>query len=86
MLTRDEPSKEESFWPFGPTSEAVASFDTSGFFSGFGGATSEDHQLGSAGTGDSDPHHWYPENVGPCLIMAVMLHYAWLTLDGFLYN
>ena len=39
--TRDEPSKEESFWPFGPTGEAVASFDTSGFFSGFGGATSE---------------------------------------------
>ena len=42
MPTRDEPSKEESVWPFGPTGEAVASFDTSGFFSGFGGATSED--------------------------------------------
>ena len=28
--TRDEPSKEQSFWPFGPTGEAVASFDTSG--------------------------------------------------------
>ena len=40
--TRDEPSKEESFWPFGPTGKAVASFETSGFFSGFGGATSED--------------------------------------------
>ena len=39
--TRDESSKEESFWPFGPTGEAVASFDTSGVFSGFGGATSE---------------------------------------------
>ena len=39
--TRDEPSKEDSFWSFGPTGEAVASFDTSGFFSGFGGATSE---------------------------------------------
>ena len=39
--TRDEPSKEENFWPFGPTGEAVASFDASGFFSGFGGATSE---------------------------------------------
>ena len=39
--TRDEPSKEESFWPFGPTGKAVASFDTSGVFSGFGGATSE---------------------------------------------
>ena len=41
MPTRDEPSKKESFWPFGPTNEAVASFDTSGFFSGFGGAISE---------------------------------------------
>ena len=40
--TRDEPSKEESFWPLGPTGEAVASFDTSGFFSGFGDATSEE--------------------------------------------
>ena len=28
---RAEPPKEESFWPFGPTDEAVASFDTSGF-------------------------------------------------------
>ena len=23
-----------------------------------------DHQLGSAGIGDSDPYHWYPNNVG----------------------
>ena len=108
--TRDEPSKEESFWPSGPTGEAVASFDTSGVFSGFVGTTSEntesstfeieegpiqglglwdhvsseglqlswaclesfqclqrrDHQLGSAGPEDSDPHHWYPDNVGSC--------------------
>ena len=94
-----------------PTGEAVASFDTSGLFSGFEGASSEntrsstfeikegpiqelglwchitgglatsyhglvwrpllrlqrrDHQLGSAGTGDSDPHHCYPDNVGSC--------------------
>ena len=42
VTTKDEPSIEESFWPFGPTGEAVASFDTSGFLSGFGGATSED--------------------------------------------
>ena len=39
--TREEPSKEKSFWSFGPTGEAVASFDTSGLFSGFEGATSE---------------------------------------------
>ena len=41
VSTRDEPSKEQSFWPFRPIGEAVASFDTSGLFSGFGGATSE---------------------------------------------
>ena len=39
--TREELSKEQSFWPSGPTDEAVASFDTSGLFSGFEGATSE---------------------------------------------
>ena len=39
--TREELSKEQSFWPSGPTGEAVASFDTSGLFSGFEGATSE---------------------------------------------
>ena len=39
--TRDEPSKEQSFGPFGPTGEAITSFDTSGLFSGFGGTTSE---------------------------------------------
>ena len=40
--TREELSKEQSFWPSGPTGGAVASFDTSGLFSGFEGATSED--------------------------------------------
>ena len=39
--TRDEPSKGQSFWPFGPTGEAVALFGTSGLFSSFGGTTSE---------------------------------------------
>ena len=29
--TKDEPSIEESFSPFGPTGQTVASFDTSGF-------------------------------------------------------
>ena len=41
MSTREEPSKEQSFWPSGPTVEAVVSFDTSWLFSGFEGATSE---------------------------------------------
>ena len=39
--TREGPSKEQSFWPSGPTGEAVASFDTSGLFRGFEGASSE---------------------------------------------
>ena len=39
--TREDPSKAQSCWPSGPTGEAVASFDTSGLFSGFEGATSE---------------------------------------------
>ena len=39
--TREELSGEQSFWPSGPTGEAVASFDTSGLFSGFEGATNE---------------------------------------------
>ena len=38
---REEPPKEQSFWSFGPTGEAVASFDTSGLFSGFEGTTNE---------------------------------------------
>ena len=41
MPTREKLSKEQSFWPSGPTGEAVASFDTGGLFSGFEGATSE---------------------------------------------
>ena len=41
MPTRDEPSKEQSFCPFSPTVDRFASLDTSGLFSDFGGATSE---------------------------------------------
>ena len=39
--TKDEPSKEQSFWTFGPTGKAAVSFDTSGLFSGVEGASSE---------------------------------------------
>ena len=42
VLTRDDPTKEQSFWSFGPTDEPLALFDTSGLFSGFGDATSEE--------------------------------------------
>ena len=135
--TRDEPSKEESFWSFGPTGKAVASFDTSGFFSGFGGATSGFGGATSENTGSStfeneegpiqglglwnhitgglaaimglfgDFFNVYSEEtinsgaqalgtrthitgtlitLARALIMAAMLHYAWLTLGSFLYN
>ena len=87
VLTRDEPSKEESFWPFGPTSKAVASFDTSGFFSGFGGATSEETiNSGAQAPGTRTHITGTLKMLARALIMAVMLYYAWLTLDGFFYN
>ena len=128
--TRDEPSKEESFWPFGPTGEAVASFDTSGLFSDFRGTTSEDTEnstfkieedliqelglwnhitgglaavMGLFGAFFNVPSEETINSgaqapgtrthitstlatLARALIMAVMLHYAWLTLGNFLYN
>ena len=85
--TRDEPSKEESLWPFGSTGEAVASFDTSGFFSGFGGATSEETiNSGAQAPGTRTHITGTPKTLARALIMAVMLHYAWLTLGSFLFN
>ena len=85
--TRDEPSKEESFWPFGHTGGAVASFDTSGFLSGFGGATSEETiNSGAQAPGTRTHITGTLKTLARALIMAVMLHYAWLTLDSFLVN
>ena len=87
MPTRDEPSIEESFWTFGPTGEAVASFDTSGFFSGFGGATSEEAINSGAQAPETRTHITGTlAALARALIMAVMLHYAWLTLGSFLVN
>ena len=87
MPTRDEPSIEESFWPFGPTGEAVASFDTSGFFSGFGGATSEETINSGAHAPGTRTHITDTlKTLDRALIMAAMLQYAWLTLGSFLYN
>ena len=130
MPTRDEPSKEESFSPFGPTGEAVASFDTSGFFSGFGRATNKNTEssafeieegpiqglglwshitgglaavMGLFGSFSNVPSEetinsgaQAPRSrthisdtlatLARALIMAVMLHYAWLTLGSFLFN
>ena len=128
--TKDEPSIEESFWPFGPTGEAVASFDSSEFFSGFGGATSEDTEsstfeieegpiqglelwnhitgglaaiMGLFGAFFNAPSEETTNSgaqalgtrihitgtlatLARALKMAVMLHYAWLTLGSFLYT
>ena len=39
--TSHEPTKEQGFGSFGPTDEPVVMFDTSGWFSGSGGANSE---------------------------------------------
>ena len=84
---RDEPSKEESFWPFSPTGEAVASFDTSGVFSGFGGATSEETiNSGAKAPGTRTHITGTLKTLARALIVAVMLHYAWLTLGSFFYN
>ena len=85
--TRDEQSKEESCWPFGPTGEAVASFDTSGFFSGFGGATSEEIiNSGAQAPGTRSHITGTLKTLARALIMAVTLYYAWLTLGSFLFN
>ena len=130
MPTREELSKEQSVWPSGPTGEAVASFDTSGLFSGFEGATSENTGSSTFEIKEGPIqglglwNHitgWLaaimglfgvPFNVSSeeainsgvqtrgtrthitdtlttlarALVMAVMLHYVWLTLGSFPYN
>ena len=130
MPTRDDLLKEDSFWPFGPTGEAVVSFDTNVFFSDFGGATSENTgsstfeieegpiqglglwnhitgglpaimgllgaflnvsseettNLGAQAPGTRTHITGTLTTLARALIMAVMLHYAWLTLGSFLYS
>ena len=85
--TREELSKEQSFWPSGPTGDAVASFDTSGLFSGFEGATSEEAINSGAQTRGTRTHITYTlTTLARALVMAVMLHYVWLALGSFPYN
>ena len=85
--TREDLSKEQSFWPSGPTGEAVASFDTSGLFSGFEGATSEEAiNLGAQTRGTRTHITDTLTTLARALVMAVMLHYVWLTLGSFPYN
>ena len=128
--TWEELSREQSFWPSGPTGNAVASFDTSGLFSGFEGATNENtgsstfdikegpiqrlglwnHITGGlaaimglfgapfnvSGEEAINSGAQTPETrthitgtlttLARALVMAVMLHYVWLTLGNFPHN
>ena len=92
--TRDEPTKEQGFGPFGPTDEPVASFDTSGWFSGSGGANSEETE-GSIFEIEEGPIRrlglWSYifdtlTSLARHLVMAFLLHYAWFTFDSSLTN
>ena len=128
--TEEELSKEQSFWPSGPTGEAVASFNTSGLFSGFEGATSENTRSSTFEIKEGPIQGlrlWNPitgwlaaimglfgapfnvpseeainsgaqtpgtrthitdtlTTLARALVMAVMLHYFWLTLGSFPHN
>ena len=128
--TREDLSKEQSFWPSGPNGEAVASFDISGLFSGFEGATSKNTGSSTFEINEGPSQglglwnlitRWLaaimglfgaPFNVSSeetiisgaqtrgtrtdindtlttlarALVMAVMLHYVWLTFGSFPYN
>ena len=128
--TREELSKEKSFWPSGPNGEAVASFDTSGLLSGFEGATSENTESSTFEIKEGPIEGlrlWNPitgwlaaimslfeapfnvsseevinsgaqipgtrthitdtlTTLARALVMAVMLHYFWLTLGSFPHN
>ena len=92
--TRHEPTKEQGFGPFGSTHEPVASFDTSGWFDGSGGANGEETE-GSTFEFEEGPVRrlglWSHitdtlTTLARALVMAVMLHYFWLTLGSFPHN
>ena len=92
--TKDGSTKEQGVGPFGPTDEAVASFDTSGWFSGSGGTNSEETE-GSIFEIEEGPvrrlglrSHIIDtlSSLARALVMAVLLHSVWLTFGRFLYN
>ena len=92
--TRHEPTKEQGVGPFGSTDDPVASFDTSGWFNGSGGANGEETE-GSTFEIDEGPVRrlglWSHitdtlTTLARALVMAVMLHYFWLTLGSFPHN
>ena len=88
--TSDEPTKEQGFGPFGPTDEPVASFNTNGWFSGSGGANSEETE-GSAfeieGGSVQRLGLWRhiidtQTTLARALVMTVLLHYVSLTFGS----
>ena len=92
--TRHEPTKGQDFGPFGSTDEPVASFDMSGWFNGFGGADGEETE-GSTFEIEEGPVRrlglWRHiidtlTTLARALLMAVMLHYFWVTLGSFPHN
>ena len=92
--TRHEPTKEQGFGPFGSTDEPVASFDTSGWFNGSGGANGEKTE-GSTFEIEEGPVRrlglWSHiidtlTTLARALVMAVLHHYVWLTFGSSLHN
>ena len=92
--TRHEPTKEQGFGPFGSTDEPVASFDISGWFNGSGGANGEETERSTFEIEEGPVRRlglWRHiidtlTTLARALVMAVMLHYFWLTLGSFPYN
>ena len=92
--TRHEPTKEQGFGPFGSTDKPVAPFDTSGWFNGSGGANGKENK-GSTFEIEGGPVRrlglWSHiidslTTLARALVMAVLLHYVWLTFGNFLHN
>ena len=92
--TRHEPTEEQGFGPFGSTDEPVASFDISGWFNGSGGANGEKTEGSTFEIEDGPVRRlglWRHiidalTTLARALVMAVMLHYFWLTLGSFPHN
>ena len=94
VSTRDEPTKEQGFWPFGPADEPVASFDTSGWISGSGGAKREETEGSTFEIKEKRVRRLELRShiidilitLARALVMTVLLHYVWLTFGSSLYD
>ena len=92
--TRHEPTKEQGFGPFGSTDKAVASFGTSGWFSGSGGANGEETERSTFEIEEGPVRRLGLWNhiidtlttLARALVMVVLLHYVWLTFGSSLHN